>query len=181
MTDHPPRVVLTPRAAPRGSRVTWCSESLVLTVALDARADEPSVEMLAQQIDHARGIERRRLRLILGEMDVALDPECRVDGFEIRTNPDGWRNASEPAVSGSLERVDVTPTVELDENGIASRDVEVRGVLDRTSRQLTLQLGEYRAARWAELAQDVLVGTTRDGHMAALRLLGVVDEVRARE
>jgi hypothetical protein len=174
MSDLPPRIVLEPHPGELArTAVHWDAESSVLSIALAhaTNSDRSEPLTLSRQLDLARGIEPVERRLVLGALEIALDPQERILLLEIRTNPRGWLTETLLPLTDPRERLAVHFMVDFDEHGIATLEVPLCIQCNRSRRELVFGFGSYRSSRWADVANGLVIGVTQDSYLSELRLL----------
>jgi hypothetical protein len=177
MIDKPPRILLEPRHTTCASRLRWDQESLLLSLSLTYEDGKPTSDgpKLADTIDKHLGIGQSDYRVILGDMDILLNPGQRMKSLELRSNPSAWQPASLLPVPGNSRAVFLRFAVNYDTNGIASYRVPVRVLRDLSRRELSFVFADFAASQWAVLADELAVGFTGDLYLSELRVLDTAD------
>lgn len=170
---HPPRLDLKPRHTECRPHIAWDRESLLLSLTFTYSDDnaEPHDLRLVDWIDQSFGIDQRGYRLVLGEMDILLDAKKRIRSIDIRTNPITWQRCPLPPLPNRPDAVCVDFVVEYDENLIASYDLPIQIIQDRTRRELSFSFGDYASSRWVMGADGFVVGMTADHYLSEFRLI----------
>jgi hypothetical protein len=151
----------------------------VLSVALACESDTPRPQTLAGQINAAVGIQPRYHRLLLGDMDILMDPDEHVRSLQIRTNPRRWVSERLPHLVKPLEAVSLRFLVNYDTNGVASYPVTIQITRDPAQADLRFTFGDYKSSRWFAIADGLVVGTTVDQYLSEIRVGGsIVREVQ---
>ena len=80
-----PQVNLEPSEHPGLCFIRWDDESLVLSVSLLTEASP--TRSMADLMDNNFGIQPAFGRVVIGDLDVLVDSQRRIDSMQIRTNP----------------------------------------------------------------------------------------------
>ena len=80
-----PQVNLEPSEHPGLCVIRWDDESLVLSVSLLTEASP--TRSMADLMDNNFGIQPAFGRVVIGDLDVLVDSQRRIDSMQIRTNP----------------------------------------------------------------------------------------------
>jgi hypothetical protein len=171
MSNTVPVVNLEKRMEQCESRLRWDGDSLTLSCALAyARKYGPPNNNLAKEINHLFDIPDHQYRIILGDMDILINSELRIESFEIRTNPADWEPLPLQSLPSKLDNVFVSFLTDYDLNHIASYDVSIRIVWDTSQRQVGFLFGDHASSQWVRVADNIVIGLTLDNYLSELRL-----------
>jgi hypothetical protein len=164
-----PEVVFEPRHEPQKALVRWEPDSLVLSIVFVTVAGL-NRSNLREDIDRQLGIRAPERRIVLGDLDVLLDPSGHIKAMEIRTNPRYWQRASLPPLSGAASPVHAQLRAAYDANGVASFPDEVEIALDPKTHTVRCRFKARDVSQWGALTDNIIVGVDADGRWSELRV-----------
>lgn len=173
MNIEPIRVKPAPRSSKGRAIINWDQDSLTVSVQFSYSANETSQSdlTLSDRLSQEFSIEQGDYRLVIGDMDVLLDQNRRIQSLEIRTNPVTWESCELLPMSGKQEAINIDFIVDYDENRIASYDLPIRIMRDQSMRALSFCFGDYSSSQWSSIADGFIVGMTADHYLSEFRLL----------
>jgi hypothetical protein len=177
MNIEPIRVKPMPGYSQCKKIINWDQDSLTLSVLFTYSANETSQSdmSLSDRLSQEFGIGQGDYRLVIGDMDLLLDRNKRIESLEIRTNPVTWESCELLPVSGKQEAMNIDFIVDYDENRIASYDLPIRIIRDHSMGVLSFCFGGYTSSQWSCIADGFIVGMTADHYLSEFRLLGFKD------